>query len=751
MVFGSLFKKPEELAEQLMAEGQFAKAAKLFAKAGQFDRAGKAAFKGHDETNGIRYVLQAALGRVDEIYLDSSGKQAGDYLFANGKYRHAKILYEQVREFKKAAEAALKLKQNGAAARYYEKAGLYAEAAIYYESVGRVDNALSMLEAESKKVKANPTLRSQKPTTQKSAYELDLRRANILEKVGRVDEAAGLLQEIGLPKKAAELLSNRGRFDRALDLYVEAESWSDAYALLEKHPKVDKELAAKISLNAGHVHHAARLFAAMGQTKSAAMAFEQAEDWNQAGLLWEKIREHSRAATAYQQLGEYQRAARCWTASGEFELAARNYSKVSNYRAAGENYLRSKQPYKAAEHFLKCKDKLAAQTALLQVPVDHDSFTSATILLAPLLLEASQYQAAYQRLQLLSADTREMPERAYFEARALEGLGKDSDAEHRYETLLTQKRRYKDAGQRLQGLKSKRQSNAIEATEVVSPFSQIKSSTELIEVGGVLAGRYQIVGVIGQGGMGKVYKAYDRQLNVTIAIKTLLQAADGRNSVEEERLLQEVRICHRITHPNVVRVYDVGRYAKGLFVSMEFLEGQGLETLVKADPPLELPKIRWILAQLIEGLKEAHHLGVIHRDLKPANVMVTKDRVKILDFGIARARDFDAQLTQTGFAVGSPRYMSPEQFQGEEVDARSDLYATGIIAFALIAGTEPFKGANITRLVLDHLGSPPPDLRALRPGISEAWVGFVEKLLEKEKKDRYQSAEEVAEALRGLD
>ncbi|HEY4591117.1 MAG TPA: serine/threonine-protein kinase, partial [Thermoanaerobaculia bacterium] len=272
-----------------------------------------------------------------------------------------------------------------------------------------------------------------------------------------------------------------------------------------------------------------------------------------------------------------------------------------------------------------------------------------------------------------------------------------------------------------------------------------------LAIGQRLANRYEILGELGKGGMGKVYKAKDLDLGEMVAIKTLLTPAEGGTGADEERLLREVQICRRVSHPNVVRVFDLGRFDSGVFVTMELLEGQTLDNVISPFDTIPLSRARFFISEIAAGLQEAHALGIVHRDLKPSNVMVTEKRIKILDFGIARmSGGFDSRLTRTGFAFGSPMFMSPEQLMGEELDGRSDLYSLGIVAYTMIAGREPFVDENPAVLALRHLQEEPPDVRQLRPGLPEPWVAFLAKLLAKKRADRYASAGEVLVALETL-
>lgn len=267
--------------------------------------------------------------------------------------------------------------------------------------------------------------------------------------------------------------------------------------------------------------------------------------------------------------------------------------------------------------------------------------------------------------------------------------------------------------------------------------------------GQMISERYEVLGQIGSGGMSRVYRARDRYLNDEVAIKTVLTPTTGAASDDEERLLREVQISRRISHPNVVRVHDLGRFPGGIFVSMELLAGPGLDEIIERDAPLSLGRTKRLLIEIAAALGEAHHLQVVHRDLKPGNVMLSDDgRVKVLDFGIARSNDgTTSHLTRTGEVIGSPLYMAPEQIRGKPLDGRCDLYALGVIAFTLLAGHEPFLGDSPTDIVLQHVHDPPPKIRRELP---TAWADFVHRLMAKAPGDRYPNAEAVAQVLATL-
>jgi serine/threonine protein kinase len=275
------------------------------------------------------------------------------------------------------------------------------------------------------------------------------------------------------------------------------------------------------------------------------------------------------------------------------------------------------------------------------------------------------------------------------------------------------------------------------------------SAAGLLE-GQMLDERYEVRGELGRGGMSRVYRAQDTLLNDVVAIKTVITPSLGR-SEDEERLLREVQISRRISHKNVVRVFDIGRFPGGIFIIMELLDGPGLDTVIAAEAPMGLERTRRILREITEALGEAHRLQIVHRDLKPGNVILVRDTVKVLDFGIARVNDDSSnQLTRTGEVIGSPLYMSPEQIQGLPLSGTCDLYALGVIAYAMLTGRDPFYAESPTAVIFKQLNEPAPDIRHLIPTLPQPWVDMLENLLQKKPQMRYASAEVLLEVLEGL-
>lgn len=257
-------------------------------------------------------------------------------------------------------------------------------------------------------------------------------------------------------------------------------------------------------------------------------------------------------------------------------------------------------------------------------------------------------------------------------------------------------------------------------------------------------GHYEIVAELGRGGMGVVYKGYEPALTRYVAIKELSPAlAHDHNLVE--RFLREARSMASLNDPHIIQVYFIGQENNQPFFAMEFVEGESLSQLIKREGRLSIADVLKILLQTARGLQTAHERGVVHRDIKPANLMLDlRGRVKIADFGIALARqEFDAKLTGTGEFVGTPGYLSPEICLGKSVDARSDLFALGIVMFEALTGRLPFSDESPLKLMLDVVQAEIPDIRGINSEVGADTAAILTKLVAKEPADRYQSAADL--------
>ena len=266
--------------------------------------------------------------------------------------------------------------------------------------------------------------------------------------------------------------------------------------------------------------------------------------------------------------------------------------------------------------------------------------------------------------------------------------------------------------------------------------------------GDILAGRFRIESMLGIGGMGVVYRAYDLSLDVDVALK-LLRPELARRPEAFERFRQELLLARQVSSPHVVRIHDIAQQDGRWFISMDFVDGQSLERRMDEVGKLAADEALSITRGLLEGLAAAHQRGVVHRDLKPANVLLDKaGQAYITDFGVARSLGATGGMTQSGVVFGTPEYLSPEQARGEKVDGRSDLYATGLILYEMLSGTLPFSGGTPAETVMQRIVRQPPSLASARPDLPR-WIYLLcDRLLKLNPAHRFATARD---ALRALD
>jgi serine/threonine protein kinase/tetratricopeptide (TPR) repeat protein len=289
----------------------------------------------------------------------------------------------------------------------------------------------------------------------------------------------------------------------------------------------------------------------------------------------------------------------------------------------------------------------------------------------------------------------------------------------------------------------------IPAKEMPVTETLVTPREELL-TGSTFAGRYQIIEELGRGGMGKVYKVYDTKIKEKIALK-LIKAEIARDKKTIERFSTELRLARKIRHKNICQMFDLGEERRSHFITMEFVPGEDLKSMIRMSGRLAVVTAINIAKQICGGLDEAHKLGVVHRDLKPSNIMIDKEgNARIMDFGIARSLESKG-ITGTGVMIGTPEYMSPEQVEGKEVDQRSDIYSLGIILYEMTTGQVPFEGETALSIAMKHKGDRPKNPKDINRNIPDDLSQLILKCLEKDKARRCQSAPDVHSELERIE
>ncbi len=718
-----------EAADLLWDHELLDEAAKLFIDGGEF---GRAAEIRHDQNR----FLESA-----ELHLQAENFEAAGSIFG------------QQEEWARAADCYLKCEHKSVAAEMFEKGGEFREAAQCYRETEYMRHAAAMY-VKCKDWRLAAECLETVFVEEGGNAGLDPKRAADMSKLVR--QAGKLFLKAGDPDKALEIFIRGGCAFEAGEVSVRLGDHESAAIHFRQAGEVER--AAESLRVSGQAADAARLLGQhlrdAGEHVRAAELLEEAGDHMEAGDLYRSLEQFEKAGECYETQNGFAQAAEMFQLAGDRERAGDCFERAGRFTEAAECFalaglaLREAELLEKAGDFLRAGETFHAEglddeaiCVLQKVPPADEDFGRAAAILGDIFASRGQLSLAITKLQQAIGDTeltRDSIDGYYKLATIYQEDGKIRDSVEIFEKVMAFDYHYRDVEERL----------ALARARVLEeePLAAASDESEAASAGGGGASdgnRYQIVGELGRGGMGIVYKVQDTVLDRIVAFKVLPRALT-ENPQAITNFMREAQAAAKLNHPNIVTVYDTGEQQGRFYIAMEYVEGTTLKEILRRRGAISPSGILHVLMQMSEALAYAHEKKVIHRDIKPANAMWTREKkVKLMDFGLAKV--IEEARNHTTVVAGTPYYMSPEQTLGKNVDHRTDIYSLGVAVFEMATGTVPFKEGNIP---YHHVHTAPPKIRELRPDLPSTLSLIVERCLEKDPANRYQSAREILSEVR---
>ena len=691
------------------------------------------------------FIAAEEFGRAAEIRHDQNRfLESAELHVKGGNHEAAGLIFGQQEEFARSADSYLQAGNKSVAAEMFERARDYRRAANYYKESGFARAAAeAYVKCEMWELAAAcfEEVILEERTGASAGREDEIRKlvltaAKLYDRAGHNAKAESVLEKGECYVAAAEIARRNGREARAADLFLKGQ---------------EPARAAEVFRGLGENETAARLMAEYhrdrGDEAQAARLFQEAGEFMEAGDLYRQLDQCEKSGECYEKQGEFMQAAEMFCTVGDRERAGRNYERAGDFSEAAECFALAGDEGKEAELLVRAAAYLRAgeiyqrggnddeAIAVLQrIEADHEDYSAASAHLGEIFRERGMLSLALTKLRAATEGrepTRDNLSVFYGLAAVYEANQDISEARDLYEKILASDYHFKDVEECL------RRTREILKSETAPTSMASRAGTSTPE------GRYQIIGTLGRGGMGIVYKAKDSVLDRIVALKVLPDTLK-ENPQALKNFLREAKSAARLNHPNIVTVYDAGQQDGAFYIAMEYVDGNTLKDIVKRKGKIAPAGIVPVLVQMSEALAYAHDHKVVHRDVKTANTMWTRDRkAKIMDFGLAKV--IEEVRNHTTVVSGTPYYMSPEQTLGKNIDWRTDIYSLGVTTFELATGTLPFREGN---LPYHHLHTPPPDPRSFVSDLPLVLVEIINTCLKKDPADRFQSTREILALLK---
>ena len=705
--------------------GDLDKALDCYEKAGEYHLAGEMCLRlGHKEVAADWFLLSDEKLRAAQLYKElGQHENAADAYVKAGSSLEAAAEFLESGDFEKAAKIYARADNHMRAGEAYERGGDLAKAGeSFARQVQEIDTRSSHYGAASQGAEL-ARLSHRAGRCFEKAGETN-QAIEIYERGGQVRLAAALAEKSGELRRAAELWRKAGSTRKAAELYEKAGDTREAANLLgdEKLSGGDAVAAAESFLKGGDHIRAAEIFETEGRFERASECYEQAGAFNDAAGAALQAEEKARAADLFLKAGNKEKSAELYFELGDFDLASLLFAKSNRFFDAAKSAAEANSETKMVEF-------------LQQVPASDSNYPVAVVQLARAFVRRGWASLAGDKLrtvlagQEVTGDNLELWDEL---ARAEESEGNIDEAAEILHRVIVVRYDYRGANERYKKLQRQIE-NEKTRSETIKSAKPIVTHQD--------KARYEITGMLGKGGMGSVYKAFDRLLKRPVAYKVLAESL-AKDPTAREQLLAEARAAAALNHPNIVTVYDLGYDGDNAFICMELIEGETYQGILRKKTWLDIPDALHWLVSVCQGLDHAHSRGIIHRDMKPSNVLLTADdRVKLLDFGLARPAEDEKSGESWAYSMsGTPKYISPEAIQGRPTDPRTDVYSLGATLYELLIGRAPFTEGD---LLMHHLHTPPPPLRPKRTEINEKLEELVLLCLAKKPEERFQTTGEI--------
>ena len=702
-------------------DGDYRAAVKAYQKGGHYAEAAKI----YEETGQLKKAEKL-------LAKHGSAKDKAEFHLRNGNPTTACEIYLNNDMDYEAAELYESQNQLNLAAALYHKLGFNEKAGVLYGKTKNFDKAIECFSIVVRQLES-----STNSNTMNRIFKYNAWIANLHIGAKRFNQAGEIFERIHQKEKAAKCYIKGNRPVRAAELMMQLNKNDMARQLLSgQESRESRILLGRLLIEDKKYEEAVTLLRDTEQYELLAQAYDELGRYKDAAWCQEKLGNLVAAASMYARAQDHQRAAILYEQNGQFEEAAQSYEKQKKFGNAAKLYHMARNRYKSGLCLYRLNRLEDALKQLQMVEEDDPHQLDAKTIMAEIFFKQGVYSVARKLLEELTMNTT-LSEASmstfYLLARCLEEENDLVGAKSYYDRIVARKFDYADVRRRLQSLQNKiTPAGPKAAAPVKSPMD--------MTTGDIIADRFRILSTIGKGGMGCIFHVRDLSLDREIALKMLL--GDRANF---EELKGELLIARDLTHPYIIKVFDVGIWNKIGYFTMEFVEGQMLKKyILSTNDPIE--KQVGLLIKICEGLKAAHDQQVVHRDIKPQNILIDHHyNPKVLDFGIARKVE---PGVKKGSISGSPKYMAPEQIQNTTTDLRTDIYAMGIIMFYMATKKEPFVAKTPQEVMMMHLRQPLPEPFEYNNKLPFWLCDIIKRCCQKNPDSRFSDMAELIEELR---